>query len=61
MSSGGSGNLFLDRVFYLFDKNRNGVIDFEEFVLALSVFHPRASLVEKARFSFDIFDIDCTG
>eukprot|EP01025_Chloroclados_australasicus_P030847 TRINITY_DN3103_c0_g1_i11.p3 TRINITY_DN3103_c0_g1~~TRINITY_DN3103_c0_g1_i11.p3 ORF type:complete len:235 (+),score=20.25 TRINITY_DN3103_c0_g1_i11:245-949(+) len=55
------GNLFMDRVFYLFDKKQTGVIDFEEFVQALSIFHPRTSLLEKACFSFNIFDIDCCG
>ena len=44
----GRENLFTDRVFQTFDSKRNDVIDFEEFVRALSVFHPKAPLEEKA-------------
>ena len=54
-------NLFVDRVFQLFDIKRNNVIDFEEFVLSLSVFHPNAPLEEKARFAFHIYDINQSG
>lgn len=39
----------MDKVFQCFDSKRTDTIDFEEFVLALSVFHPRAGLEEKAR------------
>lgn len=41
-------NLFVDRVFELFDIKKNNVIEFGEFVRSLSVFHPSASLQEKA-------------
>ncbi len=44
----GKENLFVDRVFRIFDSKRNDVVDFEEFVRALSVFHPKAPLNEKA-------------
>ena len=41
-------NLFVDRVFELFDMKQNNVIEFGEFVRSLSVFHPSATLEEKA-------------
>ena len=45
-------NLFVDRVFELFDMKRNNVIEFGEFVRSLSVFHPDAPLEEKANCKF---------
>ena len=36
------------QVFEIFDEKKNNVIEFGEFVHALSVFHPKAPLAEKA-------------
>ncbi|XP_052210180.1 calcineurin B-like protein 7 [Diospyros lotus] len=54
-------NLFVDRLFDLFNLKKNGVIDFEEFVRSLSIFHPKAPKADKIAFIFTLFDLRCTG
>ena len=40
--------LVRSQLFVLFDLKKNNVVEFSEFVRALSVFHPKAPLEEKA-------------
>ncbi|PHT96058.1 Calcineurin B-like protein 4 [Capsicum annuum] len=50
-------SLFSERIFNLFDSNKDGLIDFGEFIRTLSIFHPNASQEEKIYVTFKLYDI----
>ncbi|XP_028779813.1 calcineurin B-like protein 7 [Neltuma alba] len=54
-------NLFVDRMFDLFDVDRNGQIEFSEFVRSLSVFHPKTPAAVKINYAFKLYDLRRTG
>nr|URN45688.1 SOS3 [Pongamia pinnata] len=54
-------NLFVDRMFDLFDAKGNGRIEFGEFVRSLSVFHPNTPAAVKRKYAFELYDLRHTG
>ncbi|KAI4355239.1 hypothetical protein L6164_004032 [Bauhinia variegata] len=54
-------SIFVDRIFDLFDVNRNGRIDFGDFVRSLSVFHPKTPEAVKMKYAFKLYDLRHTG
>lgn len=52
---------FAKKVFNAFDTSPDSVIDFVEFVTGLSSVCQRATLEEKARFVFNVYDADKSG
>ena len=54
-------NPLVSRVFEIFDKDKNGSIDFVEFLTVLSIFSNQGSEEAKLRLLFDIYDYDEDG
>eukprot|EP01080_Neovahlkampfia_damariscottae_P002875 gene2875-4718_t len=51
-------SMFVDRMFALFDTNKDSKINFQEFISGLSVFSEKGTMDEKLKFSFKIYDED---
>lgn len=47
MALGISSSLFAERIFAMFDENRDGLINFNEFIKGLSVLSHKATVEEK--------------
>jgi serine/threonine-protein phosphatase 2B regulatory subunit len=54
-------NPVLDRVVSIFDTDRNGEIDFKEFIQGVSIFSVKGNNMRKLHFAFRIYDMDEDG
>mmetsp|Transcript_9131 Transcript_9131/g.21670 ORF Transcript_9131/g.21670 Transcript_9131/m.21670 type:complete len:211 (-) Transcript_9131:94-726(-) len=51
-------SLFVNRIFQLFDKNSDGLINFSEFLAGIAILSSKATLQDKLRFSFTVYDFN---
>eukprot|EP00759_Apiculatamorpha_spiralis_P018043 PhF_6_TR24270/c0_g1_i1/m.33723/K06268/PPP3R, CNB; serine/threonine-protein phosphatase 2B regulatory subunit len=61
MMSTQGDSVFVDALFRMFDRDNNGSVDFDEFVISLAIYQSKAKNVnerEKQRLFFKIFDVD---
>ena len=58
---GFKANEFTRRIFEAFDSDGSAKIDFMEFVMGLYALSPRATIQDKAKFCFSVYDIDRNG
>jgi len=56
----GNAEEFCDLVFRAFDHDKNGYIDFREFLMAIDV-TSRGDVKEKLRWAFQMYDVDSNG
>ncbi|OMJ07794.1 Neuronal calcium sensor 1 [Smittium culicis] len=56
----GDSTKFSERIFKIFDANKNGTVDFKEFLQALSI-TSRGTPEEKLNWAFELYDIDKDG
>ena len=49
---------FTSRIFSAFDSDNSNQIEFDEFILGLSAMSENATIEEKAKFCFNVYDID---
>ncbi|KYQ90431.1 calcium-binding EF-hand domain-containing protein [Tieghemostelium lacteum] len=56
-----SMNPILPRIISIFDVNRNGQLNFKQFIQTLSNFHPNADKHDKIKLLFKVYDINNDG
>ena len=49
---------FVNRMFEVIDENKDGMIEFAEYLQVLSILSTKATAEEKLRFSYKIYDFD---